>query len=337
MAPLLRGRASSKLTKEQLLQLCFSWGYAHHAWRRKGDGERKRRAKALAPSARVAPRRAAAGAGTSHAALAAPPLRVARGMDSVLLRAFDGASLAQFVEGPLGGAVAACCACIHGVRAHAAVETHRTLHCARDAPGAYDLVSAACGKIAERLVELQRAQAAWSCGALARAAADGRHAAAAAWQTLPLLDDAVPVEVILAIVREAFAMARRLHDLLLTSMAGAVVMCGVVRLACDENLAGITAGELFVTAASATLAAARLDAELGQYVAACDAVVAECVRFAGELRSALQARAAWSRRVLEPGYCADMPFTLPRGQAMTSTFCDRLVVTADVAAAQRAE
>jgi hypothetical protein len=331
VAPLLRARLSSKLAKDQLLQLCAAWGYAHHAWRRKGDGERKRKQR---PKALGAPSTAGGGSSAAAVSVAAsnPPWRVARGVDSVLLLSFDAASLAQFVAGALGSAAGASFACLHGVRVKAAVEAHRTLHCTGDAISAYDMVAVTCGLLITRMEGLRDAQAEWSCAATARADADARHAAAAAWQALPLLGDAAPVHEALALLRAAFVFGRRLYDDTLTTMEGAALLSrgrAMVRLAYDEYMAGITAGMLFVTQAEAALSAARLDAELGEYTCMCDAISAECVRFVAEVQAVVLARAAWSRRVLEPGYCVDTPFCLPCGVKLIESFCTSLIGAAD--------
>ena len=121
LAALLRAKASSQLSKDALLQLCGVWRYAHHAFRRKGDGTRKRPRGADSPAVTAAAGAAPAATGATAASYALGPPRAS--VDSVLLCAFDAASVAQFAAGALSAASVASCGAMEGHRAVAAVTT----------------------------------------------------------------------------------------------------------------------------------------------------------------------------------------------------------------------
>ena len=334
LAAVLRAKASSQLSKDALLQLCALWGYAHHAFRRKGDGARKRkrqrprRADAFAAAALAA---AAAGASgvvpTTAAADASTALAQPRAsVDSVLLCAFDAASVAQFAAGALSAVTVASCGALEGHRAAAAVTTHRTPHCLAKALCRYDDISAACNAAARRLAQLQQAQGPWVCKVLEHARDGG--GAAALWLALPLLADEAPAEAALALLRSGFTGAVRLHsgvvsDLELSSkQAPPGDPRHVMSLACAEFLDGITAGLRFIAAAEAALAAARAAADVADYCALCSALLGACERMCADLGAAFAARATWSRRVLEPGFCLVEPLMAPPTvEKRLDTFC----------------
>ena len=319
LAPVLRAKASSKLTKAQLLQLCAVWGYAHHSFRSKGELLRKR------PRLRADDASFAANSVSrlQTAAAASPPrpTAVPRVVDSTLLDAFDAASVSQFMSGPLGALQHVSFGALEGPRARSAVEKHRMPHCSSTALDRYRAVSAVCGAATAKLAELQRAQAEWAIAAAAASRSDNR---APLWMTLPMLGGIAPAEAALELLRGGFSLARRLH----CNITGELVdgLPGgsnpVLQLACDELLDGISAGLRFVVAADAALAAARLQAEdMEHYVALCDATLACCTRFMVSIQAAFMMRAAWSQRVLEPGFCSTTPYDLVAVTQHEATFC----------------
>ena len=331
---MLRGKASSQLSKDALLRLCAAWGYAHHAFRRKGDGARKRPRGADAAAA-AAP----GGSGAARTASPSPALPQPRAsVDSVLLCAFDAASVAQFAQGALSAASVASCGAMEGRRAVAAVTAHRTPHCLAKALRRYDDITAACTAAARRLAQLRTAHGPWA--AQVRGRARGGGGASALWLTLPLLADQAPAEAALAMLRAGFTGAVRLHAGIMSdlSLSSGQVPPGdprhVMALACAEFLDGIAAGLRFIAAAEAALAAARAAADVADYCALCHLLLGECERLCAAVAAAFAARAAWSRRVLEPGFCSVAPIAPPqRVEERLDKFC--AVVFADIEATWR--
>ena len=327
---MLRGKASSQLSKDALLWLCAAWGYAHHAFCRKGDGARKRPRGADAAAAATA----SGGSGAARSASPAPRASV----DSVLLCAFDAASVAQFAQGALSAASVASCGAMEGRRAVAAVTAHRTPHCLAKALHRYDDITAACTAAARRLAQLRHAHGPWAAEVQGRARNGG--GASALWLTLPLLADEAPTEAALALLRAGFTGAVRLHagivsDLSLSSkQAPPGDPRHVMALACAEFLDGIAAGLRFIAAAEAALAAARAAADVADYCALCDLLLGECERMCADVAAAFAARATWSRRVLEPGFCSVAPLAPPPTvEERLNKFC--AVVFADIEATWR--
>ena len=318
LAPVLRAKTSSKLNKGQLMQLCAAWGYAHHSFRAKGELVRKRpRARTAADASTSPPAAASSG---SRLPQSAPPTAVPRVADSMLLDAFDAASVAQFMAGPLGAIQHVCSGALEGPRARSAVETHRVPHCSSTALEHYRIVSAACGAATAKLAELQGAQAVWA-NAASKASSSGSRSAV--WLTLPMLGGTAPAEAALDMLRGGFGLARRLHCDVQSDLRDALPggVNPVLKLACDELLDGISAGLRFVVALEAALAAGRLQADMPHYVALCDATLACCTRFMVSIQAAFMMRAAWSQRVLEPGFCSTAPYSLPSATQHAATFC----------------
>jgi len=314
----LRAKASSQLTKAQLLQLCAVWGYAHHAFRTKGELTRKRPRNRAAADASNAP--PAAENSGSRIPNAAPQKGVPRLVDSTLLDSFDAASVSQFMAGPLGEIQHISCGAMEGPRARSAVETHRVPHCSNTALEHYRIVSSACGAATAKMAELQCAQAVWANAAFEASSSGNRSAV---WLTLPMLGGTTPAESALELLRGGFVLARRLHCDVQSDLRNALPggVHPVLKLACDELLDGISAGLRFVVAADAALATARLKADMPHYVALCDATLACCTRFMISIQAAFMMRAAWSRRVLEPGFCSTAPYSLPSATQHAATFC----------------
>ena len=319
LALVLRAKASSQLTKGQLLQLCAVWGYAHNAFRTKGEVARKRpRARAAADTSNAPP--AAENSGSRRLPNATSPSTVPRVVDSTLLDAFDAASVSQFMAGPLSTIQHACCGALEGPRARSAVETHRVPHCSNTALEHYRVVSAACGAATAKMAELQGAQVAWANAAFEASSSGSRSAV---WLILPMVGGSTPAESALELLRGGFVLARRLHCDVQSDLRHALPggVHPVLKLACDELLDGISAGLRFVVAADAALATARLKADMSHYVAMCDATLACCTRFMISIQAAFMMRAAWSRRVLEPGFCSTAPYILPSATQHAATFC----------------
>ena len=304
------------------------WGYAHNSFRTKGELVRKRPRARTAADASAAPPADAANSGSRlpKAVSKAPGspgvlhTAVPRLVDSVLLDAFDAAAVSQFMAGPLGTIQHVCCGALEGPLARSAVETQRVPHCSNTALDHYRIVSAACGAATAKMAELQGAQAMWA-DAASKASSSGSRSAV--WLTLPMLGDTAPAEAALELLRGGFGLARRLHyDVqsdLHDSLPGGVHP--VLSLACDELLDGISAGLHFVAAADAGLAAARMKADMPQYVALCDATLACCTRFMISIQAAFMMRAAWTQRVLEPGFCSTAPYSLPSATQHAAVFC----------------
>jgi hypothetical protein len=143
------------------------------------------------------------------------------------------------------------------------------------------------------------------------------------WLTLPMLGGIAPAEAALKLLRGGFGLARRLHYDVQSELRDALPggVHPVLSLACDELLDGISAGLQFVVAADAGLAAARLSADMPQYVALCDATLACCTRFMISIQAAFMMRAAWAQRVLEPGFCSTAPYSLPSATQHAAVFC----------------
>ena len=65
-----------------------------------------------------------------------------------------------------------------------------------------------------------------------------------------------------------------------------------------------------------------MKADTPHYVALCDATLACCTRFMISIQAAFLMRAAWSRRVLEPGFCKTAPYDLRSVTQHEAAFCD---------------
>ena len=199
LAPVLRAKASSKLTKAQLLQLCAAWGYAHQAFRTKGELTRKRPRNRAAVDASTAANSVSRlpDAAASPPAVS-PPNGVPRAVDSTLLDAFDAESVSQFMAGPLGAIQHVSCGALEGPRARSAVEKHRLPHCSSTALDRYRAVSSACGAATAKMAELQGAQAVWANAATEASNSGDRSAV---WLMLPMLGGAAPADAALEILR----------------------------------------------------------------------------------------------------------------------------------------
>ena len=303
---MLRAKASSQLSKAHVLTLCAEWGYSHSTWRRKGDGARKRRCAAAHDAG-----------GAARPALPPPPCAPERRVHSALLLCFDAASVAQFATWQLGAARGASCCALEGRAARAEVEARRAPHCCHNALAHYGQLAAACGAAATRMLALRAPQRAWAATAVARAP----HAAAV-WLTLPLLGGAAPADAALAFLRAGFGLAAREHADMMAGLGAATAeTMPVLALAAAEQADGVADGLRFAAAADAALAAARAAATVPEYVALCDVVLDECACFVDGVRAAFEARAAWSRCVLAPGYCSAPAYSLPAAEAQTAAFC----------------
>jgi hypothetical protein len=331
-AAVLRAKASSRLSKAQLLALCAHWGYAHHAWRRRGDGpprtKRPRSAGGEAPpAADGAAAAASSGAGATWSPgdaaglqlLPSPALAVPRHVDSVLLVAFDAGSLAAFLAGPMHGAAAACHGALEGRRARPLAEAARLPLCAAHSERHYAAIAAACRLLCARLEGLAAAQHVWGVAARARCDTDPRLAAAATWQVLPALQAAdgcagvLPAEASADALRAGFAAASRVHAAVaaIPLQDTADVAINVARA---ELLDGIHEGLRFAAAADAALAAARACGACGvvQYAALSQACAAESARLVAGAHDALMERVAWTSRVLQPGFYKAAPPLMPQ-------------------------
>ena len=359
-AAVLRAKASSRLSKAQLLALCAHWCYAHHAWRRRGDGPPRAKRPRSAGGEAAAPTDAAhaAAAASSGAAAASSPgdaagLQLAlvpssavaapRHVDSVLLVAFDADSVAAFLAGPLQRAAAACHGALEGRRARPLAEAAHLPLCAAQSERHYAAIAAACRLLGARLDALVAAQQAWGVAARARCGADPHLAAAATWQALPALQAAeagcagvLPAEASAEALRAGFAAASRVH-----AAVAAIPLSDTadvsINVARSELLDGIHEGLRFSAAADAAMAAARAGGACGvaQYAALSQACAAESARLAAGAHDALMARVAWTSRVLQPGFYKAAPPLRPQqpyGRVLAS-FLGELAAAAHTAAA----